>query len=154
IVLDAVALEHGRLLKLTTDAKLGDLRLVETSQVVSAVEKSLAAVRTRLAGDDVHHGGLAGAVRTDDCAHLTGLDRKRQVIKRPESVERDGYPIEIEQGRGVRDHDAYSAGVAIRGTSPVVRPRRPCHQCLIVPTMPRGSSSVTPMNSPPSRNSQ
>ena len=38
VVLDGVALEHGRLLELAADAELGDLRLVEPGEIGRAVE--------------------------------------------------------------------------------------------------------------------
>jgi hypothetical protein len=111
IVRDRVALEHGRLLELATDAEFGDLGLVEAGEVVHAVEIDLALVRARLTGDDVHHGGLAGAVRPDHRAHLARLDRQREVVECAEAVERDGHSVEIEQRRcGAGRHDTHSAG--------------------------------------------
>ena len=74
--------------------------LVELGQVGAAVEQHVALVRPGLAGDDVHHGGLAGAVRADDRAHLAGLDRERQLVERLEAVERDADAVEIEQRGG------------------------------------------------------
>jgi len=65
IVLDRVHVEHGRLLELAADAQQRDLRLVESREVVGAVEIDIAGVGPGLAGDDVHHGGLAGAVRSE-----------------------------------------------------------------------------------------
>src|SRR5215472_11593343 len=62
IVLDRVAVEHGRLLELAADAELGDLGLVEAGEIVAAVEQEVALVGTGPACDHVHHGGLAGAV--------------------------------------------------------------------------------------------
>ncbi len=53
-------------------------------------------IRARLAGDDVHHGGLAGAVRADDAAQLSRLDVQRQRVERLEAVEADGQLLEIE----------------------------------------------------------
>ena len=75
---------------------------VSSSSVRSmrAVEIDVAVVGPGLAGDDVHHGGLAGAVRADDGAHLAGLDRERQVVERAEAVERHGDAVEIEQRGG------------------------------------------------------
>src|ERR1700688_2056311 len=70
IVLDRVHLEHRRLLKLASDAELGDLALVELGEVVAAVEDHIAAVGPGLAGHHVHHGGLAGAIGADDGAHF------------------------------------------------------------------------------------
>ena len=74
IVLDCMHLEHGRLLEFAADAEQRDLGLVEPRQVVGAVEEDVPGVGPGLAGDDVHHGGLAGAVGADDGAHLAGLD--------------------------------------------------------------------------------
>ena len=83
IVLDRVHFEHCRLLKFAADAELGDLGLVELGQVIGALpEIDVAVVRPGLAGDDVHHRGLAGAVRADDGAHLAGSTTKRQFVER------------------------------------------------------------------------
>ena len=79
---DGVALEDGRLLELPADAERGDGRLVEPGEVDRAVEIDVAGVGPRLAGDHVHHGGLAGAVRADDGAHLARLDDQRQLVQR------------------------------------------------------------------------
>ena len=65
-----------------------------------AAEQRLALVRPGLAGDDIHHRGLAGAVRADDRAHLARLDHERQGVQRPEAVEADGDAVEIEQRLG------------------------------------------------------
>ena len=73
--------------------------LVELGEVVAALEEDVAVVGPGLAGDDVHHRGLAGAVRADDGAHLARLDDERQIVERAEAVERDGDAVEIEQAR-------------------------------------------------------
>ena len=97
IVPDGVALEDGRLLELAADAELGDRRLVDARQVDGAVEIDVAGVGARLAGDDVHHGRLAGAVGADDGAHLALLDDQRQFVQRLEAVEGDGDAVEVEE---------------------------------------------------------
>ena len=75
VVLDRVHLEHGRLLELAADSELSYFGLVEMREVVrSTVEVHVALIGPRLAGDHVHHRGLAGAVGTDDRPHLAGLD--------------------------------------------------------------------------------
>ena len=80
IVLDRVHVEHRRLLELAADAELGDLGFVQLGEVVGALlEKHIAGVGPGLAGDHVHHGGLAGAVRADDGAHLARLDRRTTI---------------------------------------------------------------------------
>jgi hypothetical protein len=103
IVLDAVHVEHGRLLEFPPDPEIGDARLVEPREVDAALENHFALVRLRLAGDDVHHRGFSGAVRADDRAHLAGLDRKRQSIERAEAVEGHADIVEIELRGGGAD---------------------------------------------------
>ncbi len=102
-----MALEHGRLLKLAADAELGDLGLVEPGQIVQAVEHDVAEVRPGLAGDHIHHRGLAGAVRTDDGAHFAGLDGERKIVERLEAVEGDGDAVEIKECGGQRFHGRF-----------------------------------------------
>src|SRR5205807_3325887 len=63
VVLDAMAVEDRGFLELAPDPELGDLGLVEAGEVEGPAEIHFAAVRSGLAGDDVHHRGLAGAVR-------------------------------------------------------------------------------------------
>ena len=109
IVPDGVALEDRRLLEFSADAELGDLRLVVPGQVDAALEIDVAGVRPRLAGDDVHHRRLAGAVRADDGAHLARLDDERQAVQRLEAVEGDGDAVEIEERSRPRSIGRYSA---------------------------------------------
>ena len=109
VVLDGMHVEHGRLLEFAADAEQRDFGLVEAYQIVGAVEIDLPAVGAGLAGHDVHHGGLAGAIWTDDGAHLTRLYGERQVVQRPKAVEGYIHAIEIKQRRrGARDHSAHS----------------------------------------------
>ena len=75
IVLDRMHVEDRRLLKLAADAKFGDLGFVKFGKIVATLrEVDVAGVRPGLACDDIHHRGFAGAVRTDDRAHLARLD--------------------------------------------------------------------------------
>jgi len=76
IVLHGLAFKYRRLLEFSADAEFGDAGLVEAGQIGDAVEQHRPLVRLGLAGDDVHHRGLAGAVRADDGAHLAGLERQ------------------------------------------------------------------------------
>ncbi len=154
-------LEHGRLLKFPADAEQSDFGFVELSQVAFAFEQGVAFVWPRLAGDDIHHRGLAGAIRPDDRAHLARLNGEREIVQRPEPVEGDRDAVEIKQGGcGSHFHCAYSAGftaASATGSLPLAAARRACrsdHQWEMVPTMPRGRNRVTPTNNPPSRNSQ
>ena len=50
-----------------------------------------------LAGDDVHHRGLAGAVRADDGAHLAGGELERQVVRARKPSKLTLHAVEIEQ---------------------------------------------------------
>ena len=127
-------------------------RFVELGQVVAALpEKHVAGVGPGLAGDDVHHGGLAGAVRADDGAHLARLDDEGQFVERLEAVERHGDAVEIKQRGGgllvpspapTRPPAARLAAGASAPCSAAaarVAARRARPHCS-VPTMPRGSS--------------
>jgi len=95
VVLDRVHVEHGRLLEFAADAEFGDLRLVELGKIMRAVEQNVAFVGPRLAGDDVHHRGLAGAIRADDGAHLARLDRDREIVDGAEAVERHRHGVQV-----------------------------------------------------------
>ena len=171
IVADGEFLEHRRLLELAPDAELGDRRLVEPGEVDAAVEIDLAGVRLGLAGDDVHHRGLAGAVRADDRAHLAGLDHQRQLVQRLEAVEGHRDAVEVEQRvLGPVVHRPYSAAdglssppggpsVSVGEMPSSARPRLrrwpiADQPSAMVPTMPLGRNRVTAMNRPPSANSQ
>src|SRR5262249_53924741 len=101
VVLDRVHLEHGWLLELATDTKLGDLRLVETRQIMpSNVKSDVAHIRSGLAGDYIHHGGLAGAVGADDGPHLADFHYEREIVERFEPIKGNGDAIEIKQWDG------------------------------------------------------
>ena len=97
VVAHRMALEDGRLLELAADAERGNGRLVKTSQVDGTVEIDVAGIRPRLAGDHVHHGGLAGAIGADDGTHLARLDDQRERVQRLEAIEGDGDAVEVEQ---------------------------------------------------------
>ena len=64
------------------------------------VETDVAFIGPRLAGDDIHHGGLAGPVGADDGAHLARLENEREIVDGAETVERDADTVEIEHGFG------------------------------------------------------
>jgi hypothetical protein len=86
--------EHGWLLEFPPDAKFGDLRFIEARQIDLAVEQHVAFVRLGLAGDDVHHRGLARPVGADDRTHLAGRNGQRQVVDGMKAVERDMHAVE------------------------------------------------------------
>src|SRR5439155_2159105 len=87
-----------------------DLGLVERGEILRAVEKDFAIIWPGLAGDDIHHGGLAGAVRADDGAHLAGRDGEREIVERLEAVEGDADAVEVEhRARGEVVH-----GISLR----------------------------------------
>ena len=167
IVFDGLALEYRRLLEFPADPEFGDPGFIEPGQVGDAIEQHLALIRLGLAGDDVHHRGLAGAIRADDGAHFAGSQRQRQIVDGMKAIEGDVHAVEIEQrGSGTAVHDVHCAYSAISGSlTPSSRAALAAlavmrcafhgsHQLLKVPTIPRGSSSVTRINSAPSMNSQ
>jgi hypothetical protein len=84
-------------LELAADAEFRDLGFVKPGEVVGAVEHDVAEVRPGLAGDHVHHGGLAGAVGADDGAHFAWFDGEGEIIQRLEAVERDGDTVQIKE---------------------------------------------------------
>src|SRR5216683_2856774 len=147
--------ENGRPLKLAPDAEIGDRRLVEPGQIGVAAKEHLARIRTRLAGDDIHHRRLAGAVVADDRAQLAFLDDERELVQRLEAVKADRHAVDIKQniaGRMRRVHAcSFAASGGAAGASARGRLQRSCRK---IPTMPRGKISVVRMNSPPRMNSQ
>jgi hypothetical protein len=90
--------EHRGLLEFATDASLGDVHLAHAGQVEGFAEPGAAAGGARLAGDDVHHGGLAGAVGADDAAQLADADVQAEVRQRLEAVEADVDVFQAEDG--------------------------------------------------------
>ena len=59
-------------------------------------KNAVPAVRPRLAGDHIHHGGLARAVRPDHATQLARVDRQRELVERLEAVEAHGDVVQIE----------------------------------------------------------
>ena len=92
-------LEHGRPLELAADAEIGDRRLVEPGQILVAAKEHFAGIGPGLAGDDIHHRRLAGAVGADDRAQLAFLDDERQLVQRLEPVEADRDAVRGRAGR-------------------------------------------------------
>ena len=125
IVFDRVHLEDRGRLELAADAEFGDGGLVEPGEVMRAGKDGGALHRARLAGDHVHHRGLAGPVRSDDRPHLDLVDRQREGVQGSEPVERDGDGVEIEKGGVVagimvipRGCDRRSDDASVPGFSP------------------------------------
>ena len=80
----AVLLEHGRLLELAADARRARsaARVIRSRSIVWP-KNARAGIGPRLAGDHVHHRGLAGAVRADDAAQLADVDRRASAGSAP-----------------------------------------------------------------------
>ena len=78
IVFDGMTFEDRRLLEFAADAEFGNAGFVDLGEIVLAGEIDVARIRSRLAGDHVHHRRLASAVRTDDRAHFTRLEYERK----------------------------------------------------------------------------
>ena len=70
----------------------------------------------RLAGDDVHHGGLAGPVGSDHAAQFAHSDVERQLVERPEAVEGHRNVFHV-QDAAVRDVEALVHHVPIAGAA-------------------------------------
>src|SRR5690606_35767621 len=107
----AQGLEHSRLLELAADAGLGNFHLAHAGQVELFAEVGHAGVRAGLAGDHVHHRGLAGAVGADDAAQLADTDVQSQVGQRLEAIEADVDVFQGEDG-AVADVDALAQQIA------------------------------------------
>src|SRR5262245_5815132 len=88
-------LKDRRLSKFSTDAGLGDIGFGELEQVQVPPKPRCSRIRTGLAGDDVHHRCLTGAIRPDDAAQLSGLDVKREIVERLKAVEADCQLLQI-----------------------------------------------------------
>ena len=105
---------------------------------------TVALVGPGLAGDDVHHRRLAGAVRADDGAQLARLDDERQVVERlkPSKLTRDA--VEVEQGVGcavvarsaAAFAQAWRASQRRSSASRALRPALAAERCGSEPTMP------------------
>ena len=122
---DRQVLEDGRLLELAADAGPGDLGLAHGQQIELVPEPGPAFVGPRLAGDDVHHRRLAGAVRSDDAAQLAGLHVERQRVQRLEAVEADGQLLEVEDVGGDGLMRCPLRGAGTRTTTPAAGRRGP-----------------------------
>ena len=75
---------------------IGDLGLGEPREVDRLAEERGALVGPRLAGDHVHHRGLARAVGSDHAAQLARIDDQGEVVERLEAVEADRDAVEVE----------------------------------------------------------
>jgi hypothetical protein len=73
-------LKHRGLLKLAANAKLRNLRLGVAQQINGAAKEHRTRIRSGLARDDVHHRGLACAVRPNDAAQLAGRNVQGQLV--------------------------------------------------------------------------
>src|SRR6266446_2104452 len=151
--------EHGWPLELAADPEIGDLGLVEPGQILVAAKEYFARIGPGLAGHDIHHRRLAGAVRTDDRSELAFLDDQRQLVQRLEPVEADRDAVQIEQdvaGRARGRDGAHDGSLAPTeaGTAPGGALGRVHRKWRSAPTRPRGKASVVSTKRPPRKNSQ
>src|SRR5690606_34249097 len=117
IVEHAQGLDHRGLLEFAADTHVGDFRLAVAGQIHLVAEIHLPLIGAGLAGDDVHHGGLAGAVGADDGPQFAGLDHQVEVVDGFEAVETLGDAVHIEngfflQGKGAEHDQALPPEVA------------------------------------------
>ena len=173
-------LEHRRFLELAANAQLRNLGFLVAQQINRAAEKHRAFIGPGLAGDDVHHGCLARAVRADDAAQLARCDVQAQLVDGLEAVEADADIFEV-QDAAMRHIDFARRGDAARaGVAPTrfgvacaaqqravrLHPARalfqkvgghcspPLRSFFTSPTTPLGKNKVTPMNNAPRKYSQ
>ena len=174
--------KHRWLLKFSTDTQLRNVGFFVAQQINRAAKENRAFVGSRLAGDDVHHRGLAGAVGTDDATQLAGRDIERQLVDGFEAIKADADVFKIQNapvGRidlTCRHGDTASAGVAptrfgvafVVGQSGHALFDAPCalfqqfgchaafpfHSFFTRPTTPLGRNKVTAMKSVPKKYSQ
>ncbi len=99
---DAQIFAHGQLgeylgdLKGAGDAAPHPARRQEPGNIL-AVEQDMARIRHKEPADHVEKGGLAGAVRADHRAQLSGLDRHRDAVDRDETAEPARDIVDFEQ---------------------------------------------------------
>src|SRR5690606_22064399 len=114
----AELLEHRGLLELAANAHGGDFGLAVAQQVDGGAEEHRAAVGPGLAGDDVHHRGLAGAVGADDATQLAGRDVKLKAVDGLEAVEADVHVLQIQDAAVRHIHLARHHGPRQAGAAP------------------------------------
>src|ERR1700724_1870643 len=150
ILKDRQILENGWPLKLAPDPEIGDLSLVEATQIRRSTKENLARIRSGLPGDDVHHGRLPCPVRTNDRAQLPLLDHQREVVQGLEAVEADRHTVEVQQRVGRRRRRFHACPPAGTGTGTLGRMP---YGRRASPAMPRGKTSVVRTNNAPRTNS-
>ena len=79
-------LEHRWFLEFAANANLGDGRFVQPGEVDGLAENAVPASGRVFAGDDVHHGGFAGAIGADDAAQFAHGDVQGEFVRRPKAV--------------------------------------------------------------------
>jgi hypothetical protein len=122
-----LVLEHGGFLELAANARPRDLAFAHPQKRDVALSPDHPAlIGPRLAGDDIHKGGLARAIGADHGAQFRLCDLDRQVVDGAKPVECD---------RDARDFEKRGHGLlTIMSKSP---------------PMPRGKNSVTATNPRP-----
>src|SRR5215469_15947038 len=133
--------EHGWFLKLAADPERGNPRFVHASEVGPFAKDDHPLVWARLAGNDVHHRRLAGAVWADHGAHLAFIECEGQRIQRAEPIEADADTVEMEERAG-RAHPVTSRGAPLNAGSDSKRAR---DRHTNSPMMPRGRNKVVRM---------
>lgn len=88
-----------------------------------AVHEDLALVRGVEAVEDLHQGGLAGAVLAEEAEDLTPPQRDRDVVVGRDLPEPLGHAPHLEDGRG-RGPNRLRAGFALRQRAPSIAARR------------------------------
>src|SRR5262249_16341589 len=98
---DTDILVHGQLGKDLRDLEgarhaANDALMGRKAGNVVSVEDDRASARRKIAADQVEEGGLAGAIRPDDCAKLAFCDIKRNVAYGDKAAEPLGDAFDLE----------------------------------------------------------
>ena len=88
-----MVLKHRGLLKLSTDAKVGNMGFVQSRKIYAVPEFNLAFIGPCLAGNHIHHRRLARTIGTDNGAEFPGFDVEAQAVQRLKSIEANRHTI-------------------------------------------------------------
>ncbi len=113
-------LEHRGFLELAANAQLGNFGFVMAQQVDGRAKEHRAFVGPGLAGDDVHHRGLACTIGSDDAAQLAGRDVQVQAVDGLEAVKAHMHIFQVQDAAMGHIHltghgNALHAGAAVAG---------------------------------------
>ena len=117
---------------------------------IAAMQRETPLGRPIKAGDAIEYGGLAGAVRPDQCRDRAAPDLERQIVDGDETAEAHRQVFDTEHGGGVLCHQPWpsltrSTDISLRslrnteGSRVAIRPRG---RQIMISTMARPNSSM------------